>query len=134
MHQCFCFVIQRKGPRIFLIAEKNKEELVGLKGFYPKRGFKEYIPTRNKSDQIIREYFEECQDGRYLLLLNNVFSTSHEANCFKEMEKVADATQARVYPNGDIFNSIVHLDLCRLMVYMPNYILLSRCDEAKSGE
>ena len=31
-------------------------------------------------------------------LLNNVFSTLHEANRFKEMEKVADVTQARVYP------------------------------------
>ena len=102
VHQCFCLVIGRNGPRIFLIAERDNEELVGPKGFYPKRGFQEYTPTtRNKSDRIIREYVEECQDGYHLLLLNDVFSTSHEANRFKEMEKVADAAQARVYPKGD---------------------------------
>ena len=53
MHQCFCFVIGRKGQRIFLIAQKNDEELVGSKGFYSKRGFKEY--EQNKSDQITSE-------------------------------------------------------------------------------
>ena len=39
-----------------------------------------------------------CQDRCYLLLLNDLFSTSHEANRFKEMKKVADVAQARVYP------------------------------------
>ena len=93
---------KERAIRIFLIVEKDNKELVGPKGFYPKRGFQEYTPTtRNKSNPIIREYVEECQDGYHLLLLNNVFSTSHEANCFKEMETVADAAQARVYPKGD---------------------------------
>ena len=105
VHQCFCFVIGRKGPRIFLIAEKNKGDLVGPKGFYPKRGFKEYIPTQNKYDRIISKYVEECQDGHHLLLLNDVFSTSHEANRFKEMERVADVAQARVYPKSDGYSS-----------------------------
>ena len=90
VHQCFCLVMRRKGQRIFLIAQKNDEELVGPKGFYTKRGFKEYEPTQNKSDRIISQYVEECQDGHYLLLLNDVFSTSHEANRFKEMKNVAN--------------------------------------------
>ena len=91
VHQCFCLVIGRKGQRIFLIAQKkNNEELVGPKGFYSKRGFKEYKPTQNKSDQIISQYVEVCQDGHYLLLFNNIFSTSHEANRFKEMKMVAN--------------------------------------------
>ena len=101
VHQCFSSVIGRKRSRIFLIVEKNKGELVGPKGFYPKREFKEYIPTQNKPDQMISKYVEECQDERHLLLLNNVFSTSHEANPYKEMKKVADVAQARVYPKGD---------------------------------
>ena len=69
-----------------------------MEGFYTRRGFKEYEPTASESDQIMRKYVEECQDGYYLLLLNDVFSTSHEAKCFREMKKVADVAQARVYP------------------------------------
>ena len=45
---------------------------------------------QNKSDRIISQYVERCQDGHYLLLLNDVFSTLQEANRFKEMKKVAD--------------------------------------------
>ena len=105
VHQCFCSVIGRKGQRIFLIAQQNNKELVGPKGFYSKRGFKEYEPTQNKSDRIICKYVEECQDGHHLLLLNNVFSASHEANRFKEMERVADVAQARVYPKSDGYSS-----------------------------
>ena len=54
---------------------------------------------------MISKYVVECQDGRHLLLLNDVFSTSHEANRFKEMEKVADVAQVRVYPKGDGYSS-----------------------------
>ena len=81
---------------ILLIAQKDNEELV--EGFYIRRGFKEYEPTPNKSDRIIIKYVDECKEGCYLLLLINMFSTSHEANCFKVMKNVADVAQARVYP------------------------------------
>ena len=40
VHQCFRSVIGRKGQRIFLIAQKNDEKLVGPKGFYTRRGLK----------------------------------------------------------------------------------------------
>ena len=44
------------------------------------------------------QYVEERQDGQYVLILNNAFSTSHEASHFKKMKKVDDVAQARVYP------------------------------------
>ena len=34
--------------------------------------------------------------GHFIRNCKNVFSTSHEANCFKEMKKVFDVAQARV--------------------------------------
>ena len=44
---------------------------------------------------MISQYVEECQDGRYLLLLNDVFSTSHEINCFDEIQQVVNIAQVR---------------------------------------